>query len=377
MVLGSQVRSLTYPQTLYYSGKWCSIRYIPGSLTMDPGAWDDADNRFLAALYNLTYKRLHPDELPVPENNYEEVWGRYWRRILRGLTGGSAVQICQGWMFDPSESDWLPPWWGGMSERPDVHYIVAGGVDFISRNVNINDPIDGWFGQQGKDKSIPFDTFTEMIDRCGVGPNQYITITYSGEANEIPHLEVTVINRIGAKILGMKSQTELFVYEDDETWLQYAGMAGGSIDPDVIVYGTNGLRHLCEDLEDDIFPGVIDSPNNLPYDMVAYLDLSIYHYSQICAVASEFLEYEGRIDEWEWMQKLHMLYERMWLSSAYIRDTFKMVTDSPDNLGTVINESAIHRANLRDTIIEVIRHLETHPGVGYWTVDPPSPLILP
>ena len=375
MVIGSQVRSFTYPQSLYYSGKWCSIRYIPGSLTLDPGAWDDADNRFLAALYNLTYERLHPNELPVDENNYDAVWEGYWRRILNGLAGGSAVQICQGWGFDPSETGWLPPWWGGMTERPDVHFIVAVGVDFTNQNVHINDPIDGWSGQQGKDKPITFDddsdvNFRDMIDRCGASQNQYITITYSGQATEVPRLEITVTKRIGAKILGLKNETELFVYEDDATWREYFEIAGGSINPANIVYGTNGLRRLCEDLEDDNFHGVITSSNSLPYDAVAYLDLSIYHYSQITAVASEYLEYEGLIDAWEWMRELHMLYERMWISSAHIRDIFKMVTDSPSNLEAAINDSAIHRTNLRNTITEVARHLETHQGVGYWTVDP-------
>ena len=372
MVLGSQIPSITYPMSLYYSGKAYGIRYIRGSLTIDPGVWDEADNKFLANdLFGLTYER----RLPTEGESRRDKWDNYLGRIWDGLKEKrAAVQICQGWVnVTETENHTVIgpegeiPWWEGMQSRPDMHYLTAVGMikGGSEEGMILNDPIAGWFGVE-RDLWVPQSYFELMIKKCRLDQHRYITIVYYYPRAHLPvdpieaNSNRKVESRITAKIRG-----ESWTYEDAQTWQEFMGEEWEG----EIIYGANGLYYLHYDLEDPNFKtALLAREFNIemsPLDTVSYLDLSLYHYAEILNVGAEFLEEQDRREEWEWTLKLHILYKRMWISTSYIRDVFKqhyLPEPSDDALDAAVAESEAYRATLRSTIDETIEHLLTYEG---------------
>ncbi len=368
MVLGSLDPTITYAQTLYYSAKGCGIRYIPGSLTAEPGGWDEADNLFLADLFGFTYERL----LPRPEARPTEIWPEYLDRIWNALSRGAAVQICQGWMniTETDDGQLIGPdgteliWWEGMQNRPDMHYLVATGMDKSSTQPSfyVNDPIGGWFGT-GKGIPVSAARFVLMIQRCQVPQHQYITITYYLPLR--PPMRPVGFDpdalsrqRIRDKITGAAA-----AYESLETWQEFFGAEW----QESVSYGIPGLRDLRTDLEENNFERILaarEAENYPPFDTVSYLDLWAYHYANIVAISAEYLEEKERMDEWEWHIRLHMLYNRLWIATAHIRSIFKRhylnTRRERNRLANAMEESAAHLHDMRSIIDEMIDHLEQY-----------------
>jgi hypothetical protein len=367
MVLGSLDPSITYAQTLYYAAKGCGARYIPGSLTIDPGGWDEADNLFLADLFGFTYER----RLPPPEASLAEIWPEYLDRLWNALNRGSAVQICQGWMniVEDDDGNLIGPggseitWWEGMQNRPDMHYLVATGMDKnpAQPGFYINDPIGGWFGT-GKSVLIPAARFVLMIGRCQVPQHQYITLAYYPPPSPpMRHInfdpDAVARQRIRDKITGAAA-----AYESPEIWQEYFGPTW----QDQFSYGIPGLQDLKTDLEENNFQRILalrEAENYPPLDVVSYLDLWAYHYANIVAISAEYLEEKERMDEWEWHIRLHILYDRLWIATAHIRSIFKrhyLDTRGRNRLANAMEESAAHLYDMRTIIDEMIDHLEQY-----------------
>jgi hypothetical protein len=368
MVLGSTDPTITYAQTLYHAAKGCSIRYIPGSLNIDPSGWDEADNLFLADLFGLTYERL----LPSPQANLTEVWMEYLDRIWNALSRNSAVQICQGWMniTENEDGELIGPdgteliWWEGMQNRPDMHYLVATGMDKTSAqpSVYVNDPIGGWYGT-GKDILVPPARFILMIQRCQVPQHQYITIAYYPPSS--PRMrpvgfdpDALTRQRIRDKIAGAAA-----AYESPELWQEFFGAQWQG----QISYGIAGLQALKTDLEENNFQRILaakEAENYPPLDAVSYLDLGIYHYANIVAIGAEYLEEREYMDEWEWHLRLHILYNRLWIATSHIRSIFKRyylnTRGGRNRLANAMAEAAAHLYDMRVIIDEMIAHLEQY-----------------
>ncbi len=386
MVLGSLDPSITYAQSLYYAAKGCGVRYIPGSLTIDPSGWDEADNQFLADFFGFTYERLQPAatadrnrrasphppiSLPHTLPHTLQTWSEYLDRIWNALSAGSAVQVCQGWMgiAETDDGDLIGPggteitWWEGMQNRPDMHYLVAVGMDKSADHggAYVNDPIGGWFGT-GKGIFVSAARFALMIERCQVPQHQYITIAYY---RSDPPLrpggldpDIAIRQRFSDKISGAAA-----AYEGLETWQEYFGAEW----QDQVSYGIPGLQALKTDLEENNFQRILaarEAESYPPLDVVSYLDLWAYHYANITAISAEYLEEKERMDEWEWHIRLHILYDRLWIATAHIRSIFKRhylnTRGGRNRLANAMEESAAHLYDMRSIIDEMIDHLNQY-----------------
>jgi hypothetical protein len=376
MVLGSLDPRISYETSLYYSTKAVSINYIPGSLTIEPGGWDLANSEFIGDLFGFEYQKQLPPSYSPPGNPAlvgDPDWDEYLDRIWDELKGGAAVQICQGWMnvivtldgqmIGPAGFD--PFWWEGMQNRPDMHYGVVVGMDRRADPlcVCVHDPIGGWFGL-GRDIEYTRDEFIERIDACTVPQLQRITHTYYDPTPKNPtdlknlrfqEIEAQVQERMIGKIRGNPH-----LYDTEETWQLFLGSGwSGSI-----TFGAkNGLNALLIDLAPNRLHEILNTAERNPLDMVSYLDLGIYHYSHIAGLSAEHLEEQGKIDEWEWMFKLHILYERMQLSTAQIRSIFKThyTVKRGNQLQNAIDESVDHLSNLQRTIRKLKDHFREYP----------------
>jgi hypothetical protein len=388
MVLGSIDPSITYPQSLYYSAKACGVSYLNQSFNIDPGGWQQADNKFLARLYGLAYERGMP--LVVPENDQgpdpgnepptrsrDELmatWEDFKDRIWTGLGRGSAVQVCQGWVAvtETDDGELVGPdgtritWWEGMQDRPDMHFIVVVGMD---RNPDeeryyVNDPIGGWFGV-GKDIEYTKEEFGARMNECQVSQHRFLTQTFyssSSAPDPLDDPEEVVKHRIAAKIRG-----DGRVYESRPLWQEWFGPEWSGR----VITGTPGLEAWIADLEDGVFDERLrhrlQEHGIWPLDTVSYMDLAVYNFSHLTAVSAEYLEQEGRINEWEWLFSLHILYERLWVATSHIRAIFKDHYLSEhremDPLHAAAEESSSWRSEARKIIGEMKSYMERYEGL--------------
>ena len=151
-------------------------------------------------------------------------------------------------------------------------------------------------------------------------------------------------------------------YDRQRTWQLFLGPGWNG----QIVYGAgDGLEALHNDLLKENFQDVLAGSERLPLDMVSYLDLSAYHYAHIAGISAEHLEEQGKTDEWRWMFALHILYERMQLSTAQIRAAFKekYTTLGRDPLIDSVNASLLFLAELRKTVRDLQSHFFNYPGL--------------
>ena len=369
MVLGSIDPEITYPMSLYYSTKGCGCNYIRGTLTIDPGGWDEANSKFLAEIFGFNYERILPN-ISDQIATIDQVWNGYLGRIWAALNEGSAVQICQGWVGEQGQDAW---WGGGMENTPDMHYITAVGMDRRAgrESVYIHDPIGGWFGT-GRYYTVLMDsddedetTFTKMSEACHLPQHKYITITYYPKIRPIGHSrkvllgdpDTTVQRRIQQRLMGNPE-----VYDGPETWQEFFGSEWSGD----IRYGQEGLEFLKGDLDHSCIGeklGQLESAIGMhPLDTISYLDLGVYHYSYITSISSEYLEELGRIKEWEWLFKLHLLYEHLWIATSNIRSIFKRYyqQEKVEPLSNAVNDSRDYLDNMQRIIDKMIYHFDQY-----------------
>ncbi|MBW1713659.1 MAG: hypothetical protein JRJ59_10980, partial [Deltaproteobacteria bacterium] len=64
-----------------------------------------------------------------------------------------------------------------------------------------------------------------------------------------------------------------------------------------------------------------------PVGTISWLDLNVYHQAHMALVSAEHLEETGQIEEWEWLYRLSILYQELWLSTTKLRAVFKAERD--------------------------------------------------
>lgn len=348
MVLGKFVNGLSYPETLYYSGQAYGFTYFP-LLVDPPGAWDDVNNRWLASLFGLSYERVMADG------------GDYIDKIWKYLQQGLPVLACRGW-FGVSEAGAeirvggkRAFWWEGMSKeaRTQIHYLTIVGMDRANGTLYVNDPIYCWHGIQGKYAAISIDRFRRS---AGQTPpmHKYIIKVFkeTGEPRKREaEIQELVNHRIVQKLRGKPS-----VYDTPDTWRCYFGM---SRNPRV-EYGLKGLKSFRDDLEPFRFKSILEflgkQRGMRPVDRLSYLNLYVYHRSMLTSIAAEYLEANNRIEEWKWLFELHMLYERLWLSTTKLCSIFR----SSQSLGQAVDTSKPVLGKMRGTIDQMIDHIESY-----------------
>lgn len=355
MVLGSVANGITYPKSLYYSAMGCGFGYLPNALMIEPAGWDDENNKWLASLYGLSYERAIPEKVVDPN----EAWEAHINRIWRYLREGSAVQVCRGWVGAKEERGRIIArpgirlfWWEGMRRetRPDMHYFTVAGLDKSKGIVYAHDPIGGWFGI-GRNMEVKLKTFRMMIERA---PRQHRYITIAFTRTTIPAKSEGEIERLLQGRIARKIEGDPAVYDGPEMWRSFYGIAKIAR----FEHGLRGLKALKNDLYSERFKKILNfkmkKSNRRPVEVVSWIDLNVYHYSFITSNSAEYLEKEGRIKEWEWLFNLHLLYEKLWVSTTKIRSVFKNIGD----LDQAVTKSKPMLKDMRGTIDDMMHHFQ-------------------
>lgn len=348
MVLGKFVRDLSYSASLYYSGQAYGLTYFP-LFGDSPGAWDDENNRWLASLFGLSYERVM-----AAESDYiEEIW--------KYLQQGLPVMACRAW-FGVSEGGGKITaggqrifWWEGMSRqaRTRIHYVTIVGMDRSKRALYVNDPIYCWRGVKGKYTSVDIDWFRYLAGQPS-DRHRYVIKVFKKTGG--PHKSEQEIQKLVQKRIIRKLKGDPSVYDSPETWRSYFGIKNTPR----IDYGLEGLKSFRDDLEPDNFTKLLKriskARGRRPVDHLTYLNLFLYHRSMLTAIASEFLETNNKIEEWAWLFELHMLYEKLWLSTTKLCSIFR----SSQGLGQAVDSSNPILEEMRGTIDQMIGHIQSY-----------------
>ena len=360
MVLGSLDKSIKYPRSLYDSASAYGFGYFPNSLGLMKHPWLDEENTWLASLYGLSYERI----LTERTDNENKAWEEYIRRIRKLLQSGSPVQITMGWWKQSGYKEEVGKitqermgrlfWWEGMTSKakPDMHYFTAVGLD-ESRNVLIiNDGIYGWVGKAAYEE-LRLDILRKLVPLVPV-QHQYITITFkrsNTSRKDDKEIDRLVKERIIKKLKGDPS-----VYDSLESW---RSIYNNDRFPGFL-YSREALMAFKNDLHAEKFARILkfrqQNSNIEPADIISWLDLWIYHQSNIAFVTTEYLEESGKFKEWEWLFNYHILYEKLWSSTTMLRSVFK----NHGNIDQAIEKCKPILEKMRLTVDEMISHIELY-----------------
>ena len=355
MVLGSIIKGITYPKSIYYSAQPHSFGYLENGLMIEPPGWDDETNEWLASLFGLIYNRVVPSKDIDPD----KAWNDYLGRIETALKAGYAVQTSRGWMGTREEGDKITSkigdrlfWWEGLAKkhRPDMHYFTIIGIDRSQDRIYFHDPVFGWYGW-GKDVSVPLEKLRQAVQRAP-WQHRYITITFKPSnrtAKSETEVQLLLQERIVKKIKGDPS-----VYNSVEMWQSFFGLKRLNRN---FTQGIGGLKAFSRDLQPEKFKKILalkqQRQKMQPSSVVSWIDLIMYHKAWVALIGSEYLEITGQIEEWQRLFRLHMLYEQMHMSTAKLRSIFK-ATDDVDKAMPMATPVLL---DMQKTVDEIIAHL--------------------
>ncbi len=363
MVLGSVAGGVTYPQSLYHSAMGYGFGYLPNALMIEPSSWDDANNEWLASLYGLSYERILPQQGTGPD----EVWEAYLHRISQYLQegSGSPVQVCRGWAGAKEEEGEILScsgermfWWEGLrrESRPDMHYVTVVGLDRSKGLIYIHDPIGGWYGT-GRYGEIKLEVFRRLVERT---PWQHRCITVTFKKTRTPPKSEAETEKLLKQRIIKLIEGDPAVYNTPALWRAFFGVDKAR----QFEHGLEGLKAFKDDLNPEKFRQILklkEQRRNLrPAETISWIDLSVYHYAWITFIAADYLEEKGRVTEWEWLFDLHLLYEKLWMSTAQMQSIFKATPD----LNQAVGKSEAILQQMRQTIDDMILHFQFYLGAA-------------
>ena len=313
MVLGSKVKGVSYPKSVYLSTSPFGFFYIQGGLALPFSRWTEADDRWIAEIFGLSWeKRVSP-----PGLEGEAAWNEYINRVEEYLKRVIPVQTYYNWTPNPQEEKFdriVTPggerayWWEGMTKktRPDTHSFVIVGIDKSNDHVRINMPIGGWFGLE-KYKQVKLSYLKKRIEPLR-RDLKYTTIAYvpTGKPQKSEQdIQKLTKDRIIKKILGDRE-----VYPEGN--------------PRNFLYGIKALMALRDDLNVSKFIDILETRSKRqgisPQEILVMMKLGFYQMKFITSLAAEYLEEERKIPEWEWLSQLHIQYYKLYISSIKLVD---------------------------------------------------------
>ncbi len=350
MVLGSKVKGLTYPKSVYLSTSPFGFFYIQGALAFPFSRWTEGDDQWIADLYGLSWeKKVRP-----PGIEGEEAWREYINRVEEYLKRGIAVQTYYNWTPNPEEEKndrIVTPagerafWWEGMTKktRPDTHSFVIVGLDKANDQVRINMPIGGWFGLE-KYRTVKLSYLKKRIEPLRQDL-KYTTIAYVPTGKPAKN-EQEIKRLIGERIL-KKIQGDPAAYFNE----RHQGYQ----------YGIKAFKALKEDLNVSPFIQILETRSKQQdfssLEILAMIKLGFYQMKFITSLAAEYLEEQRMIPEWEWLSHLHILYYKLYISSMKLVDLARTTADKRkwiEEIKPVLQE-------MQNTLDAAIVHMKKYP----------------
>ena len=346
MVLGSFVKGMTYPKSVYYATNPYGFFYYRHSLAMPFAPWKEADFEWLGSLYGLSFERkVRPRGMEG-----ESAWKEYLDRIEGYLERGVPVQTYFGWRPEEREEregkivtrgGVRAFWWEGLTRefRPDTHSFVVVGMDRSKDLLWFNAPMAGWFGM-GKYLKKPLSNLKRSLK--SLRPElKYTTMAYV-RRDTFPEDEKTRVELVKKRIVKK-------LEGDPAAYTKKPG--------DRQLFGIRALEGLRDDLRPHMFVRILEGRKRkqgiAPLGVVVWLKLSIFQHRFMTSLAAEYLEEQRMMEEWEWLSKLNILYHRLYISSVKLGPIIRSAagTLSAEKFEPVLQE-------MRRTLDEIIRHME-------------------
>jgi len=346
MVLGSFVKGMTYPKSVYYATNPYGFFYYQHSLAMPFAPWKEADFEWLGSLYGLSFeRRVSPRGIQG-----EAAWKEYLDRIEGYLKRGVPVQTYFGWRPRKEEEKEgkivtrggvRAFWWEGLKKefRPDTHSFVVVGMDRSNDLLWFNAPIAGWFGM-GKYVKKPLFNLKKSLK--SLRPElKYTTMVYS-PTDTPPKDEKTRLELVKKRIV-KKLEGDPVTYTKEPSYRQ--------------LFGIRALEGLRDDLRPHVFVRILEGRKRkqgiAPLGVVVWLKLSIFQHRFMTSLAAEYLEEQMMMKEWEWLSELNILYHRLYISSVKLGP---IVTSTDGSLLAEKSEPVLRE--MRGTLDEVIKHMK-------------------
>lgn len=244
-------------------------------------------------------------------------------------------------------------WWEGMSPqaRTRIHYLTVVGMDRSNRMLFVNDPIYCWHGKKGKSSALNMKWFKGLAAKTPQR-HRYIIKAFQHTGNprkDQPEIQRMVKERIIKKLKGDRS-----AYDSASMWRAYFGT--GENPP--TAYGAEGLHAFKHDLEPKRFKRILTYAEKnrgmQPLDRLTYLNLGIYHRVMLTFITAEYLEANNKIEDWKWLTELHMLYEKLWISTTEICSIFR----GAQGIDQAVDKCGPPLASMRKTLAEMIGRIE-------------------
>ena len=120
------------------------------------------------------------------------------------------------------------------------------------------------------------------------------------------------------------------------------------------------LNELKEDLTPDRFVRIVEARVRKrgirPVEVPVGMKLALYQHKFIASMAAEYLESQRMFAEWEWLTRLGLLYNELYIGSVKL---IPVVTAS-NNRNNWKSESRPILKEMRATIDRIIKHMEQY-----------------
>ncbi len=311
--------TLDYPKLVYYSAICYGFAYQPNTLSFPLAIWVGFDENYewLASLYGLSYKRIKPLDV----TNKDKAWNEFINTIWKYLQEGVPIEIRRSWLGRNEENGKIyldagirPFWWESIAKehRPELHALVIVGLDKSKGLVYVNDPGCGWFGM-GKCEEIKLDDFRTMVE--AVLPQlRYEAMVFT--PSDTPKKNEDTIEEMVKQRIIKRLKGDPQVY--DQINSNY-------------LYGLKAIKALRNDLEPGEFFKILKAKMRTqrmqPQEAINFLQLCLYQFSYYTSITAEYLEAEGKTEEWIRVSNLHMLYEKIYVLNGRLLTIFKSCSD--------------------------------------------------
>ena len=338
-----------YPKLMYESADCYGLVYYPRLLSIPFSGRLDENYEWLASLYGLSYKRI------MPSNPFDSkaAWEEYINRIWSYLEQGVAIQTWRSWGESKEESGKIytdagirPFWWEGIesSHRPQQHALVIVGLDKSKGIVYLNDPGCGWFGK-GEYEQMTLDNFRAIVEDLPLMTRYCLRVFTRGN---VPAKDQSLIEKMVQQRILKKLKGDAAVYDKTK---------------ENCLYGLKGLEEFKNDLLPGEFARILEERMQKakinPSEVLSYLNMGLYQHSYIISIAAEYLESESKEQEWRWLSRLHILYEKLYILNARLISIFK---DNYDLVGD-LNKSEPTLLEMRNVLDELINLVRYYPKV--------------
>jgi hypothetical protein len=216
------------------------------------------------------------------------------------------------------------------------------GLDLSKGLAKVNLPAGGWNGLE-KYTSRSLSALRKRSEPLR-SELKYVTVAYL-PSDKAPLDDQAIRPRVSDRIRE-KLQGKPSAYREDS--------------PARFRYGIRAIQAFQEDLNPPTFLRILDARSKkqgiTPLEVLVLMKLAVYQYAFVTSLAAEHLEGRRMIGEWEWLTKLSIMYQNLYISTVKLVSLMREAGDgklSAERISPVLQE-------MRGTLEGVHGHFQAY-----------------